>query len=684
MGAYERAIAELGVPTYAHGGAGWWEAQQVLDLRSYLAALANPRDELALVMVLASPLVGTTLGTIAAVRLRAKALGRGLWWALEQAFLPGGDGSGGLGDALASDQRARLGAFVSRFAAERRGAARLSLEAVIERAVTDSGYDLEMLALPAGDRRLANVRKLMRLAREFEAGSGRDVRGFIDHLDERRLLGAREGEAPVEGESSEPAVRLMTIHAAKGLEFPVVCVADLGRSQVRDSGSGLEVSDDGRFGLRIASLSGATHATVDMEELQREQRERADEEEKRIFHVAMTRAREHLIVSGAVDVEKWPDPKPLGPPIDWIWRGLAPGAKELLSEASEGVVNSVRCVLMTPATTQDLLEGDAVRAGGVEAPQRQDPPATAPRPFERVPPPRSLPVATLSYSALESYNRCPYRFYLERVAGLHGPTPAQAVRLAPPARNGQLVLRLEEPDPEPAEVAGVTPLLRGTIVHQLLERLDFDRPALPAPADVEALIESHGAPASAEEVDRVRGLIDGFVGSHLAERAASGARIRRELPFAFELQPRRDDPRSILVGGVLDVHVEEPDGVLVVDYKTDPLEDGDPAAIVDERYSTQRLVYALAALRSGAPRVDVAYSFLEAPGEPVEARFEAGEAAELEARLLELARGVIEGEFAPTAEPHRELCLTCPGRAALCSWGPDRTLREHPSAAIPS
>jgi ATP-dependent helicase/nuclease subunit A len=245
-----------------------------------------------------------------------------------------------------------------------------------------------------------------------------------------------------------------------------------------------------------------------------------------------------------------------------------------------------------------------------------------------------------------------------------------------------LVLRLEEPSSEPEP--GVTPLLRGTIVHQLLERFDFERAEVPAGDEVEELLRAHDAPVSGEEVDRVRGLIEGFARSELRARAAAGLRVRRELPFAFELQPDPGDARSILVNGVVDVHVEEPDGVLVVDYKTDPLEGGDPGALVDVRYSTQRLVYALAALRSGAPRVDVAYSFLEVPGEPVEATFLAAEAGELEARLLELASGVIAGRFEPTAEPHRELCLTCPGRAALCSWGPDRTLREHPSPAIPS
>ena len=184
---------------------------------------------------------------------------------------------------------------------------------------------------------------------------------------------------------------------------------------------------------------------------------------------------------------------------------------------------------------------------------------------------------------------------------------------------------------------------------------------------------------------RIRKLIEGFARSPLRERAAAGIRARRELPFAFELEPESGGGRSMLVNGVVDLHVEEHGGgVLVIDYKTDPLEGADPAPIVAERYATQRLVYALAALRSGASRVDVAYSFLEAALAPVEESFAAADAPELEARLLELARGVLEGRFEPTPEPHRELCLTCPGRAALCSWGPEHTLREHPSAAVPS
>jgi ATP-dependent exoDNAse (exonuclease V) beta subunit len=229
-------------------------------------------------------------------------------------------------------------------------------------------------------------------------------------------------------------------------------------------------------------------------------------------------------------------------------------------------------------------------------------------------------------------------------------------------------------------------LLRGTIVHQLLERVDRS----PTVDEVAEVIRGHDAEVTEAEVERVRGLVERFLSSPLRERAAAG-RARRELPFAFELRPDREDPRSILVNGVIDLHVEEPDGVLVVDYKTGLLEGVDPAAagavaeaIVAERYATQRLVYALAVLRSGAPRVDVAYSFLEAADQPVETTFTADQADELEGQLLDLARGVLEGSFAPTDAPHRELCLTCPGRASLCSWGPEHTLREHPRAAIPS
>jgi hypothetical protein len=128
------------------------------------------------------------------------------------------------------------------------------------------------------------------------------------------------------------------------------------------------------------------------------------------------------------------------------------------------------------------------------------------------------------------------------------------------------------------------------------------------------------------------------------------------------------------VNGVLDLYAVEDDRTLVVDYKSDRLEGLDPVAYCDEHYGTQRIVYALAALKAGADRVDVVHSFLEIPDAPVTASYTAGDAAELEQRLVALAGGIIAGRFEPTDDPHRELCATCPGRPALCCWDESRTL----------
>ena len=121
--------------------------------------------------------------------------------------------------------------------------------------------------------------------------------------------------------------------------------------------------------------------------------------------------------------------------------------------------------------------------------------------------------------------------------------------------------------------------------------------------------------------------------------------------------------------------------MLVVDYKSDPVEGLDLAATCDEKYGTQRLIYALAALRSGAPSAEVVHVFLERPDEPVAVSFGAADLPRLEQELLQLAAGVIEGRFEPSELPHRELCATCPGRAALCRWDDSQTLRERPAAA---
>ena len=630
MGFYERALEERGIPSHVVGGRGYWAQQQVADLRHWLAALANPLDELAVYSVLASPLGGLSLDAVALIGLEARRAGHDPLRVLREAGEPL--------ELLPDADRRRARAFVDLFEAERRAAPQVSLETLIDRAVTRTGYDRHILALRGWKRRMANVRKLMRMAREYEVDEGRDLRGFIDTLAERDVAQPREGEAPLEAEALD-AVRLMTVHRAKGLEFPVVCVADLGK-EGREDDARLRISEDGLAGMRLASLGGGAIDSARLAEMKQRDKEVGEQEEKRVFYVAVTRAKEHLVLSGATDLEEPKQPEDMKEPMRWLLRGF-PGAH-------------VRVTELRPAGVDELLPAaDRVPARVEPEPDGGD---TQPElGLGTLPAPRALPVSRLSYSGLEAYRRCSYRFYLEKALRLP--------RVDPPFA------------PEPLPQAGLGALLRGTLVHQLLERIAFERPLVPTEAEVAELIGGHGATVRPEEVADLRDMVERFAASELRERIARAARVRTELPFAFTLTPPGAAGRSLLVNGVVDVHAAEGDGLLVVDYKSDALGERDPAELTAESYSTQRLVYALAGLRGGAQRVEVVHCYLERPDAPAVAAYRAADADRLEGELLELARGVVESRFEPSPEPNFELCADCPGRSALCSWDEQHTLR---------
>jgi ATP-dependent helicase/nuclease subunit A len=471
------------------------------------------------------------------------------------------------------------------------------------------------------------------------------------------VIHAREGEAPLEAEALD-AVRMMTVHRAKGLEFPVVCVADLGKDGRDDDGQ-LRISEDGSVGLRLASLSGGAVDSAKLAEIKAEGKRAAEEEERRIFYVAVTRAQQHLVLSGATDLARRPDPAELSEPMRWIWRGFcaglpAEGATGVELDSYEGREVAVRWTRCTPETVDEVLP-PADRAPA--PPEVEEQPAYEQPLLELgLPPaPRALTVSRLSFSGLEAYRRCGYRFFLERT-----------LKLAP-------VDRPSLQDALPA--GGLDPLLRGSIVHELLERLDFARPSVPSDPEIAAAIAMHGVEAQPEAAVDIRAMLEGVAGSALRERIASARRVRMELPFAFTLTPPGTGGRSLLINGVVDVLADEGARTLVVDWKSNPLGDLDPEDIVSAEYATQRLIYALAALRAGAEVVEVAHCFLERPDEPAVALYDASDAERLERELLGLAQGVVEGRFEPSAEPHFALCADCPGRAALCVHEPELTLR---------
>ncbi|MEY2512860.1 MAG: ATP-dependent helicase/nuclease subunit, partial [bacterium] len=667
---FERALEDQGLLTLSVGGRGYWGRQVVRDLCAWLAALANPRDEAALYGVLASPLVGVSSDALAHV---ARA-GRGnAWRAIERAFA-GTDGDADpvatragaepgpsrddLAARLRDDDRERLRVFAARFASERALAPRLGLDELLRRVVDATGYDLHVLSLSGGPRRLANLHKLLRLAAAFERENGRDVRGLADLAAAELEAEARETDAPVEL-GDVKAVRLMTIHAAKGLEFGTVCVADLGRRRPSDDDDLLVDGDE--VGLRLIGLDGSSATALAYGPLRERARERSAREEERVLYVALTRARERLILSGGVTIESWPKEGPGAAPLAWLGPALMGGDLGRLpteqdprrdvgwSDGEHGAW--LRCARNSPATVGRVLRESSLAPAGATLPVARPQPPLPPVPPPAAPPPV---VRTLSYSSLAAWGACGYRFYLTRVLGL---AEEPVIRVAAAAAAGAPTL---------------DPRLRGTLVHALLEQ--------PGPATgerVAGVAATRGVELTAAEAADVARLAGAFDESPLAARVARARKLRREHGFAVTLG-------DTLLTGVVDVLAIERGGAqLVVDYKTDALaDDADLAAFVDEHYGVQRRVYALAALRGGAARVEVAYAFLERPREPVVARFEAADADRLHDVLLVLAAGMLAGEYPVTQDPHRELCESCPGRRALCSHPEERTLAERPRSGV--
>jgi ATP-dependent helicase/nuclease subunit A len=671
---YESALRQRGLRTLA-GVGGFWSHQQVGDLLAWLRALANPLDELALYSTLASPLVGISSDGLALIAEVARERGSGAWQLIEDSgaqLAEHGDSRHGdclpepqtglrLAPLLPAADLARLASFHELFAAERAGAPLHPLSELLRRAIAATGYDAHVLSLGWGERRLANVHKLIRLARRFEAQEGRDLRGFLDHVSHIEVaLDGREADAPV-GDGEVDAVRLMSMHAAKGLEFPIVCVADLGRELNLRVPDLLVDADGGRVGLRLLGLEEPEPVpALDFDELREERRAAQEAEEDRVLYVACTRAQDRLLLSGSVVFERWPALRPGVAPISWIAPALVPDAPTraasealpaggLAVEVGDGL--SVRCLFseasgpaQPPAPSRRVEQTELeVSATSREAPSSR---LVAPVPL-------ADPDSTMSYTSLAELERCGYRYYLERV--LHLPENHAA------ARGG-------------GEDDAIEARTRGTIVHMLLERVDFARPRPPSPQDVGAVARLTGASLRASERQEIAALIAGALAAEPASRLACGRRVRAEHPYIFSLGP--DEP---LVTGVIDLIVEQPDGsALIVDYKSDRLVGSEDLELLVRRdYAVQRLLYALAALEDGAQEVEVAHWFLQRPSAWASARFAASEQTRLREQALARIAHVRDTGFTVTPAPHRGICLTCPGRGSLCSWGETRTMSER-------
>jgi ATP-dependent helicase/nuclease subunit A len=670
VAAVETALKDAGLDPYVVGGRGFWSQQQIDDLRCLLGVIANPLDDEALFGALASPACAVLPDTLWLLRRTAT------WRDEEDREHPGHvwpvvrdlaeTGTPDRGDAEAAalipaEELDRLRRFVTVLGGLRGRSTEGGLETLIERTASAFDYDLATLSRADGSARWANVRKLMRLAREFEASEGPKLADFLEYLDARAASRDREAEAATRAEG-HAGVRVMTVHGAKGLEFEVVAVADLGRNlqlgwtplRVRPGREGPEGGELARVGVQLGRLGRPAERLHDYQELADLAAGRDAEEEARLAYVAATRAKRRLVLSGTFN------PNALKKDID----SRKPIALQLIHSLLDGDVTERE--LEIPAAGDGYPAGrlrvsvSAPGAGtGRELLRPRERATSAERHAEREPPlgrpevPPAL-IGGLSYSALSGFENCGYRFYVERVLGIGEP---DLTTVADDATAGPELRRRFGP---------------GLAVHSLLEWSARNGWREPSGDRVATALREQGL-TEADDATQVSGLVGAFLSSPLREEIAD-ARVSPEVPFVLSI-------RGTLIRGSIDLLAPRSDGsVMVVDYKTDRLKGRDPRDIVS-RYSIQRDLYALAAASRGAP-VETAYVFLERPDEAVRTRFD--EAA------LEAARGRVEavleslaaGRFEVTHRPHRALCADCPARERLCSHSTAAQMRDHPDPPI--
>jgi ATP-dependent helicase/nuclease subunit A len=281
--AFEQALADANVPYVTIAGRGFYDRQEITDLTNLLAFLVSPNDNLRLAAALRSPMFALSDETL--LRLRTPPVRRTLWRALCDEAVPHAEAERDAVEA-ARHVLARL-----RARAGRTSAAELAVEAL-----TETGYLATLMALPHGERRVANVEKFIEQARGLASMT---LAELVERVGQMQFREAREGEATVE---ESGAVRLMTVHKSKGLEFPIVWLVD---TTYKGKSSRDLVAANVDYG--VAVRVGADHLDTDDDKLKaasftmlqqiEQQMDRA--EKKRLLYVAATRARDHLIISGA-------------------------------------------------------------------------------------------------------------------------------------------------------------------------------------------------------------------------------------------------------------------------------------------------------------------------------------------------------------------------------------------------
>ena len=378
---YETAMRRAGVPFQVVKGRGFYDCQEIKDLANMLFHIGRPADKLAMVSVLRSPLVGLKDETI--LRLFYDEEGDPIKNPLPMKMerIP---------ETIEEVERERLGEFVRMSARWRRMWDRVGVSELLEMILDDTGYGAVMMSRQNGERILANIFKLIELARTFEKDWSQGFVNFTARLD--NMISTQMDEAKADIAAGEEDVALMmTVHQSKGLEFPVVFLGDVGFGKIHQGGH-MVFSPKAGLGVKVHDLvSGSWRAGPVYDEVRRTLNEDRQEEMKRLLYVAMTRARDRLILSG-------PAGKNGGG--EWVkWINRICDEEKLVLEAPPQPLTDIEISSGKPEDSplvQSILQGS-----GPVARER----------IERTPPPPERAQLRVSVTALADFHKCSRMYY---------------------------------------------------------------------------------------------------------------------------------------------------------------------------------------------------------------------------------------------------------------------------------
>ena len=637
---FREVLASQGIPVYCTSRTGYFSALEIVTVLNYLKVCDNPLQDIPLMGVLRSPIVGCTSQELAELRIHYP---KGLLYESLTAYV----GESSKTDFLTEKDflKLKLSYFLQLLEKVRNMAAYTPVHELILYVLKETGYGNYARALPGGEQRFANLTMLVEKAMDYEKTSYRGLFNFVRYIEQLQAYEVDYGEVNLTG-AGNTAVEIMTIHKSKGLEFPVVFVAGMGKQfNFQDMNAGLLLHPELGIGAdAVIPEKRVIASSLNKQIIRRQLLKESLGEELRVLYVAMTRAKEKLILTGTVgklekqmvSLSRFLDEEeellPLGTRMKAknYWAFVLPalvrhramsellGEYGILMKKQKGIYDDVSDFVIKKVTVRQMTEKAVILQAGNQMQEEYLKNWDADQVYDK----EVREEIEKRFSFVYPYK------YLEDI-----PVKVSVSDLKKRSWHDESELeenisvsaeeQVEEQEaPVPAFIAEKQEeykgAARGTAYHRLMECLDYAEVESEEQLEVQLkrLLESQKMTEQEAECIRIRD-IKKFVDSELGQRmkkAVVKKQLYREQPFVIRRSASLLDDswkdETILVQGIIDAYFTEDGEIVLVDYKTDRVRKGQEQKLVD-LYHVQLEDYAQALERMTGMKVKekIIYSF---------------------------------------------------------------------------